>query len=168
MDIVNPEPSDKKEKKPKAKKVEKAYFSTRIVESRRLTASKLKALKETAEDLGKLRKEAWERHGSIKSIGLSTYDIRDQWIKNGWHRGLPARVWKATLADIVGNIHACQEAAKVKVVRSIFKRTESIKDKENRTLRIIDYAMRLKRIHGVTTSIYGAKCVSIIDGDIRM
>ena len=53
-------------------------------------------------------------------------------MKNGWHRGLPARVWKATLADIVGNIHACQEAAKVKVVRAIFKRTESIKDKENR------------------------------------
>jgi len=105
---------------------------TRIVYGKDLNAAKFNQLVEIADRLGKLRTEIWRRFGSINGIGVSHRIIRDQWLAEQREFDTPARLWKETLRDTLGDINAYCESAKEKVRRAIRKRTKD--DKERKRL----------------------------------
>ena len=77
-----------------------------------------------AHHLGVLRSDIWNEFGSLKGLGLKHEAIRDQWLAEGRDFNVPARLWKETLADTMGDINAYREAAKVDVQACIRRRTE--------------------------------------------
>jgi IS605 OrfB family transposase len=97
---------------------------TRVAYSRDLNAGKLEALTEQAARLGRVRREVWQRYGSVAGVGLGDRQVRDAWLAAG-HTGfgVPANAWKETLRDAMADIRASREAAKVKVRRAINLRT---------------------------------------------
>ena len=105
---------------------------TRIAYSHNLNAGKLEQLKEIALSLGKLRTEVWHRYGSISGVGLTSRQIRDQWLAEGRDFDLLAlaRLWKETLRDTFDDICMYREAAKVKVRKAIHKRTEDVSEQK--------------------------------------
>ena len=102
---------------------------TRIAHSHDLNPGKYNMLVEQARLLGNLRKEIWQRYGSIKGVGRSYYDIRKEWVASKVFPQLSAKVWKETLRDTLDDIKLYEAAAKKEVVKAIFIRT---KDKDER------------------------------------
>ena len=102
---------------------------TRIAYSQKLNPGKLDQLREIASRLGNLRAEVWHRYGSIACVGLTSRQIRDEWLAEGREFDVPARLWKETLRDTFDDICLYREAAKAKVRKAIFKRTD---DEEER------------------------------------
>jgi hypothetical protein len=96
---------------------------TRISESKDLNRSKYDELLKQAEMLGHLRKETWQRFGSINGAGIDFRKIRDDWVKNRDFRPLPAKAWKETLRDVLDDIAMYEAAAKLKVRQDIVRRT---------------------------------------------
>ena len=82
---------------------------------------------------GRVRSDAWQRCSGLSTVQQSHYEIRDAWMAEGhdWH-GLPARLGKATLADALGDIRACREAAKVPVRKAIRHRTRGDRQERHR------------------------------------
>ncbi len=97
---------------------------TRILRSQGLNQAKYDRLARIAGLCGRVRSDAWQRCSGLSTVRQFHYDIRDAWMAEGygWH-GLPARIGKATLADALGDIRACREAAKVPVKKAIWHRT---------------------------------------------
>ena len=98
--------------------------ATRILHSRGLHRVKYDRLTDVAALCARVRADAWQRSSGLATAQQSAYAIRDEWMADGyaWH-GLPARLGKATLADALGDIKACREAAKVPVKKAIRRRT---------------------------------------------
>ena len=101
---------------------------TRIIESKNLNRGKYEQLVEQAGLLGKIRKEVWQRFGSINGVGLKHRAIRDQWIGSRDFSPLAAKAWKETLRDTMQDIKLYEEAAKVKVRKAIKSRFKTEKD----------------------------------------
>ena len=106
---------------------------TRILHSQGLNRSKHDRLADMAVLCGRVRADAWRRCGGIATVQRSFYDIRDDWMSEGydWH-GLPARLGKAMLADALGDIKAARESAKVPVRKAIRHRTRGDKAERKR------------------------------------
>ena len=102
---------------------------TRIFQSQDLTAAKHTKLSEIAHVLGGVRTDVWNRFGSIAGVDKSHRDIRDEWMRAGHINDIPARLWKATLSDVIGDISTYRAAAIEKVKKAIFKKYS---DKETR------------------------------------
>ena len=104
---------------------------TRIVASKDLNRSKYDELSRQAEMLGALRKEVWQRFGSIRGSGIDFRTLRNDWVKNRSFQPLPAKAWKETLRDVLDDIAMYDEAVKLRVKQDIAKResdkTERIK-----------------------------------------
>jgi transposase len=98
---------------------------TRVGYSKDLNSGKLGELAEQARRLGRVRSLVWQRYGSVAGAGLSSRQIRDQWMADGTAAtfGVLATPWKETVRDAVDDIRACREAAKVKVRRAIIRHT---------------------------------------------
>lgn len=96
---------------------------TRIVKSVDLNQGKYMQLDKQAKLLGKIRKEVWQRFGSINGVGIKHRDIRDQWIRTRNFAPLAAKAWKETLRDVLDDISLYEASAKEKVRRAIFART---------------------------------------------
>ncbi len=108
---------------------------TRIFHSKNLTQSKFEQLAEIAKHLGRVRSDIWNRYGSLSGIGLSFIDIRDEWMAEKHVPSyIPARLWKATLRDVLGDIKAYREAAKEKV-RQCINRTYPANNPNNDEIR---------------------------------
>ena len=103
---------------------------TRIFQSSNLTGTKLGKLSQIAQALGKIRADAWNRFGSIAGVGKHHREIRNEWVKVEHVKGVPARLWKATLIDVSNDIKTYRAAAADKVKKAIFKKYS---DKETRT-----------------------------------
>ena len=106
---------------------------TRIAYSKDLNQGKYDQLEEIAHRLGgdcfvprnlRLRAEVWQRFGSINGVGVTDRQIRDGWLVEKREFDTPARFWKATLQDTFTDINTYREAAKVKVRKAIYRRTE--------------------------------------------
>ena len=106
---------------------------TRILHSRDLNRAKHDRLAAMAARCGRVRADAWQRCSGLSTARQSHYEIRDAWMAEGcdWH-GLPARLGKATLADALGDIKACREAAKVPVRKAIRHRTRGDRQERHR------------------------------------
>lgn len=103
---------------------------TRIVYSKNLNQGKYEQLVEIAHRCGAIRKEVWQRYSSLAGVGITHWDVRNEWMAQERDFGLPARVWKQTLADVMDDISAYREAAKLEVRRAIFNRYPDKKDEE--------------------------------------
>lgn len=115
---------------------------TRIAYSKNLTHSKYE-LEDIASRLGKLRTEIWQRYGSISGVGLTSRQIRNRWLAAKQEFDVPARLWKATLRDTIGDIAAYREAAQVKVRKAIQRRTDD-KEQRKRLYTLLKYDRWLK------------------------
>ena len=96
---------------------------SRIAISKKISASKYARLEMISSRLGKIRAAVWQEFGSIKGVGVNHRTIRDRWLKEGKAFNVPARLWKATLSDVIGDIGAYHEAAKFHVRKAVVKRT---------------------------------------------
>src|SRR5450631_4821433 len=92
-------------------------------------------LETIAHRLASVRALAWRLYGSRAALGRSHEGIRDQeWMDRAdpstgeiiagraAKLGVPARVWKATLDDVLADIKANREAAKQAVIRNLYRR----------------------------------------------
>jgi len=135
---------------------------TRIAFSKNLNQGKFDQLVEIANRLGLLRSDIWRRFGSLNGLGYkSDREIRDEWLEQRKKFNIPARLWKATLADVWSDLISHREASKVKVRKAIYKRTKN--EQERKRLYILlktdawnkdPYLCRLMRKyykHGKTT-----------------
>ena len=101
----------------------------RILTSINLNQKKYNELDLQAKMLGKLRKEIWQRFGSLAGIGVNHRKIRDEWVKTRDFTPLPAKAWKETLRDVLDDIQMYEASAKEKVRKAIYVR---IKDPAER------------------------------------
>lgn len=98
---------------------------TRIAYSKDMTKSKLDRLIEIANRLGSIRTDIWRRFGSLAGLEYkSDRAVRDEWLKDDVQFNVPARLWKATLADVWADIVMYREAAKSNVRKRIRSHTE--------------------------------------------
>ena len=98
---------------------------TRIVASKNLNSGKYKKLSDQASLLGKLRKEVWQRFGSVNGVGANHRQIRDAWVHSRNFAPLAAKAWKETLRDTLDDIKSYEDAAKKKVRKKINSRYKS-------------------------------------------
>lgn len=69
--------------------------------------------------LGQLRSDLWNEFGSLKAWGVSKFDIDKQLRSSKNKYQLPAKLWEATLYDVLDNIHLVQAACIEKVLKSL-------------------------------------------------
>jgi IS605 OrfB family transposase len=133
----------------------------RIVESVNLNVSKLAELSRQAKLLGNLRKEIWQRFGSVSGSGVNHRVIRDGWVKTRDFSPLPAKAWKETLRNVLDDINMYEKACKHKVTAEIYRRYKD-KDEQKKLIKLLfsdDWAshsflsrgMRRHKKHGKTS-----------------
>jgi hypothetical protein len=111
---------------------------TRVAYSKQLNQGKFDRLSELARRLGAIRSEVWNRFGSLAGLGVRDRDVRDVWLAQERQFDVPARLWKETLRDVMADIAAYREAAKVKVRKAIRSRT-SREDERKRLYTLLKY-----------------------------
>jgi hypothetical protein len=100
-------------------------------------------LETIARRLGPVRALAWRLYGSRAALGRSHEAIRDEdWMRNDADclgpeqpgraaaLGVPARLWKATLDDVLADIKANRTAAKAAVIHNLYCRELDEADRE--------------------------------------
>jgi len=133
----------------------------RIVVSVNLNQGKYAELTKQAQLLSYLRKEVWQRFGSINGVAVQFRKIRNDWVKTRSFLPLPAKAWKETLRDVLDDIKLHEAAAKEKVRKAIWKRTTNEKERK-RLFGLLKYhgwvlepylcrMMRKYKKHGKTT-----------------
>lgn len=111
-----------------------------IIPVGKLNKWKALELNEIATRLGSLRSDLWNEYGSLKAWGVSEYEIDKILRPFNKHYGLPAKLWEATLYDIIGDIHAVQasciekvlDALKIRYFQSTKKKTVAQHSLESR------------------------------------
>lgn len=108
---------------------------TRCVVSKNLTAAKYTRLKKMAHLCGAVRDEAWRRYGGLNGLGKNPREIRNQdWMREdglGATTQLPARIWKATLEDVLNAIKASRAASISKCTKKVWRSKHSEVDKKS-------------------------------------
>lgn len=133
--------------------MKKAKNVTRIAYSDDLNQAKYEALTEIAQRCGSVRTEVWHNYGSVSSLDAKFRPVRNEWIAVEHIKNLPQRIWRATLSDVLGDIKANRESAKINVKSHIFRnindkklRQESFKKLKNDSVWVNDsYQRRLMR-----------------------
>lgn len=106
------------------------YITTRVYYSKKLDEQTYSELTLIAKRLGILRKIIWHQFSSNPKK-LNDRKIRDIWLKekeNGTNLypkiidQLPARLWKETLRDTIGNINAYFEAGFKEIIKRLYRK----------------------------------------------
>ena len=106
------------------------YITTRTYYSKKLDEETYSELALIAKRLGILRKIIWHQFSSDPKR-LNDRKIRDIWLKekeNGTSLypkiidQLPARLWKETLRDIIGNINAYFESGFTEIIKRLYRK----------------------------------------------
>ena len=125
------------------------YITTRTYFSKKLDDQTLSELKLIAKKLGILRKIIWHQFLSNPKK-LNDREIRDQWLSarnnktNSYPKiidQIPARLWKETLRDTIGNINAYFEAGFTEAIKILYKKYGKEKGKTLAKQLKIDYKM---------------------------
>jgi hypothetical protein len=109
----------------------------RVLTSVDLNQKKYNELDAQAKMLGKLRKEIWQRFGSLAGVGANHRKIRDEWVKTRDFTPLPAEAWKETLRDVLDDIQMYEASAKEKVRKAIHARVKDPAERK-RLYKILD------------------------------
>ena len=96
----------------------------RVLRSVNLNQKKYNELDAQAKMLGILRKEIWQKFGSLAGVGANHRNIRDEWVKTRDFSPLPAKAWKETLRDVLDDIQMYEASAKEKVRKAIHARVK--------------------------------------------
>jgi transposase len=102
----------------------------RVLNSVDLNQKKYNELDKQAKMLGKLRKEIWQRFGSLAGVGANHRKTRDKWVKARDFTPLPAKAWKETLRDVLDDIQMYEASAKEKVRKAIYARVKDPAEKK--------------------------------------
>lgn len=107
---------------------------TRITLSWSLSKSKLFQLRELALRLAPIRTRIWDEYGSFSGVGTDPRKVRNTWTKAGIFKqyDVPISIARETMRDAFANIDANREAAFTAVIRTIYRRTQPIKDEVER------------------------------------
>jgi Putative transposase DNA-binding domain len=81
--------------------------------------------------LGQLRTDLWNEFGSLKAWGISEYAIDKVLRPNNGKYQLPAKLWEATLYDVIGDIHAVQASCIEKVLDTLNIRYQKANSKKS-------------------------------------
>ena len=101
-----------------------------IIGTLKLNKWKLDELDTIALQLGKLRSDLWNEYGSLKAWGTSKFDI-DKQLRVGKEKyRLPAKLWEATLYDVIDDIHLVQAACIEKVMKALRQSYQSFQAKK--------------------------------------
>lgn len=123
------------------------YIGTKIWYSKNIDKSVYSELSKIARRLGILRTYLWHKYSSCPRK-LNDRSIRDSWLlakkSNKPYPKIidevPARLWKETLRDTIGDVNAYFEAGFTAVAKSLYKRYDKPKAKELcKLLRTGDY-----------------------------
>ncbi|MFB6349908.1 zinc ribbon domain-containing protein [Moraxella sp. ZJ142] len=97
-------------------------ITTHTIYSLPLSQAKLAQIQQLCALLGALRASIWHEFGS-KPKKLNHRQIRDNWLacQDERIKGIPARLWKATLQDVIGDINARNEACKTLLVKKLYQ-----------------------------------------------
>jgi transposase len=114
------------------RKVKNQVTVTRIaiLGTNQINKWKLGELDLIASRLGKLRSDLWNEFGSLKAWGVSKFDI-DKALRfcNDKYQ-LPAKLWEATLYDVIDDIHLVQAACIEKVMKALGQSYQSFQAKK--------------------------------------
>ena len=125
------------------------YITTRTYYSKVLDEASFSELTLIAKKLGILRKILWHQFSSNPGR-LNDRKIRDNWVKakasgvNGYPKiidELPARLWRETLRDTIGNINAYFEAGFAQAIKTLYKKYGKEKGKALAKQLKTDYKM---------------------------
>lgn len=114
------------------------YITTRVYYSKKLDEQTYSELTLIAKRLGILRKIIWHQFSSNPKK-LNDRKIRDIWLKekeNGTNLypkiidQLPARLWKETLRDTIGNINAYFEAGFTEIIKCLYRKYDKAEAKK--------------------------------------
>ena len=123
------------------------YITTRTYYSKKLDEETYSELALIAKRLGILRKIIWHQFSSDPKK-LNDRKIRDIWLRekeNGTNLypkiidQLPARLWKETLRDTIGNINAYFEAGFTEIIKRLYKKYDKAEAKKLAKILRIDY-----------------------------
>lgn len=123
------------------------YITTRTYYSKKLDEQTYAELTLIAKRLGILRKIIWHQFSSNPKK-LNDRKIRDQWLKakangiGGYPKiidELPARLWKETLRDTIGNINAYFEAGFTEIIKRLYRKYGKTKAKKLAKILKTDY-----------------------------
>ncbi|MBD2603107.1 addiction module component [Scytonema hofmannii FACHB-248] len=101
-----------------------------ILGTAKLNKWKEKELDTIAFRLGKLRSDLWNEFGSLKAWGISKFDIDKQLRGCSYKYQLPAKLWEATLYDVIDDIHLVQAACVEKVMNALGQSYQSFQAKK--------------------------------------
>lgn len=96
---------------------------TRIVRSKGLHVSKLRALRDIARKLVAVRSYTWRVFGGVAGSSVSVFDVRTRVTRYFDNFGVPSNLRSSTALDCANAINTYREACKVSVKRKIFART---------------------------------------------
>lgn len=114
------------------------YITTRVYYSKKLDEQTYAELTLIAKRLGILRKIIWHQFSSNPKK-LNDRKIRDIWLRekeNGTNLypkiidQLPARLWKETLRDTIGNINAYFEAGFTEIIKRLYRKYDKAEAKK--------------------------------------
>ena len=123
------------------------YITTRTYYSKKLDEQTYSELALIAKRLGILRKIIWHQFSSSPKK-LNDRKIRDIWLKekeNGTNfypkiiDRLPAKLWKETLRDTIGNINAYFEAGFTEIIKCLYRKYNKAEAKKLAKILKTDY-----------------------------
>jgi IS605 OrfB family transposase len=108
---------------------------TRIAYSQNIAPEALSELREIALRLAVVRRQAWQEFCSFKGIEINFHPgtARDMWMAREQDKcfNVPARLWKQTQRDVLGDIKAYYEASLEKLKDLVNERFTSEEEKNN-------------------------------------
>jgi transposase len=114
------------------RKVKNQVTVTRIaiLGTNQINKWKLDELDLIALRLGKLRSDLWNEYGSLKAWGVSKFDLDKVLRGNNDKYQLPAKLWEATLYDVIDDIHLVQASCIEKVMKALGQSYQSFQAKK--------------------------------------
>jgi transposase len=108
-----------------------------LIGNPQLNKWKLDELNLIAKRCGILRSDIWNEYGSLKAWGVSEYTIDKLKRPTNQKYQLSAKLWEATLYDVIGDIHLVQASCLEKVLAKLnisYRKVKSKKSPEQLTL----------------------------------
>jgi hypothetical protein len=88
--------------------------------------------------LGLLRSDLWNEFGSLKAWGISEYQIDKVLRPRNTKYQLPAKLWEATLYDVIGDIHAVQSSCVEKILETLKVRYQKVSAKKSLVQQVLE------------------------------
>ena len=144
------------------------YITTRTYYSKKLDEQTYSELALIAKRLGVLRKIIWHQFSSDPKR-LNDRKIRDIWLRekeNGTNLypkiidQLPARLWKETLRDTIGNINAYFEAGFKEIIKRLYRKYGKAEAKKLTKILKTDYKSN-NEIHRMVRALIPKGCSNV-------